>query len=349
MFIFYLCLPQMCRTRWIECLEAFEVFVDLFLPIFSCLESISNSRPAEWNKETRSDAHSLLLAISRFSFIFSLVLTQRVLAYTMGLSIKLQGRYIDVVRAHRDIETVIDTLKDVRSGINVFHTNAYKQAVSISRNVDIDESAPRQAGRQQHRHNVQSDSISEHFKLNYTIPLLDHLVSEMNDRFNKDFSNTLEDFKHLLPSEISNCNSHLQPSELSNLMEFYQHDFPSINSFEAELHLWCNKWKATPELAVDVNTLQKLLPYTDYDYFPNIHTLLRIILTLPVTSCECERSISVLRFLKTCLRSTMSQERLNGLAMLQYHKDMHLEAKEVAKEFAQRQPRRLSLFDPFGE
>ena len=117
----------------------------------------------------------------------------------------------------------------------------------------------------------------------------------MNDRFNKDFSNTLEDFKHLLPSEISNCNSHLQPSELSNLMEFYQHDFPSINSFEAELHLWCNKWKATPELAVDVNTLQKLLPYTDYDYFPNIHTLLRIILTLPVTSCECERSISVLR------------------------------------------------------
>ena len=104
-----------------------------------CVYSVAWSRPAEWNKETRSDAHSLLLAISRFSFIFSLVLTQRVLAYTMGLSIKLQGRYIDVVRAHRDIETVIDTLKDVRSGINVFHTNAYKQAVSISQNVDIDE------------------------------------------------------------------------------------------------------------------------------------------------------------------------------------------------------------------
>ena len=31
----------------------------------------------------------------------------------------------------------------------------------------------------------------------------------------------------------------------------------------------------------------------------------------------------------------MSQEQLNGLAMLQYHKDVNLEAKEVAKEFAQ--------------
>ena len=31
-------LKEMCRTRWIERLEAFKVFVDLFLRIFSCLE-----------------------------------------------------------------------------------------------------------------------------------------------------------------------------------------------------------------------------------------------------------------------------------------------------------------------
>ena len=102
-------------------------------------------------------------------------------------------------------------------------------------------------------------------------------------------------------------------------------------------------------MAGDVNTLQTLLPYADCDYYPNIHTLILIMMTLPVTSCECERSISLLRLLKTCQRSTMTQERLNGLAMLQYHQDINLEAKEVVKEFVQRQPRRLSMIDPFSE
>ena len=39
-------------------------------------------------------------------------------------------------------------------------------------------------------------------------------------------------------------------------------------------------------------------------------------MVLPVTSCEAECSFSTLRRLKTYLRTTMSQERLNGLALL---------------------------------
>ena len=37
---------------------------------------------------------------------------------------------------------------------------------------------------------------------------------------------------------------------------------------------------------------------------------------LPVTSYEAERSFSTLRRLKTYFHTTMSQERLNGLALL---------------------------------
>ena len=36
------------------------------------------------------------------SFFVALVLTQKVLAYTKGLSVKLQGRYVDVVHAYKD-------------------------------------------------------------------------------------------------------------------------------------------------------------------------------------------------------------------------------------------------------
>ena len=106
-------LKELCRTRWVERHEAFEVFSDLFLPTFCCLEAVVYSAPSDWNRETRSDAQSLLLAMSQFPFMVALVLSQKVLAYTKGLSIKLQGRYIDVIRAHHDIVSVRTTIRDV--------------------------------------------------------------------------------------------------------------------------------------------------------------------------------------------------------------------------------------------
>ena len=75
--------------------------------------------------------------------------------------------------------------------------------------------------------------------------------------------------------------------------------------------------------------------------------LLQIMATLPVTSCECERSISMLRLVKSPLRSSMGQDRLNGLAMLYYHRLVDITPEEVVEEFALYQPRRMLLVNPF--
>ena len=70
--------------------------------------------------------------------------------------------------------------------------------------------------------------------------------------------------------------------------------------------------------------------------------------TIPVTSCECERSISALKLLKTPLRSTMGQERLDSLLMLFCHRDIDVSPEEVVTEFAYRHPRRMILINPFN-
>ena len=50
--------------------------------------------------------------------------------------------------------------------------------------------------------------------------------------------------------------------------------------------------------------------------------VLKNILVMPSTNCTSERSFSALRRLKTYLRSTMSQERLNNSLMVSHvHKD----------------------------
>ena len=101
---------DMCRICWVERHEAFEVFMDLFMPITCCLEEIANSSPADWNSETRSDAQSFFLTIFRSSFVVALLLTEKVLSYVKGLSVKLQSCYVDVTHAHKNTENVKSTL-----------------------------------------------------------------------------------------------------------------------------------------------------------------------------------------------------------------------------------------------
>ena len=55
--------------------------------------------------------------------------------------------------------------------------------------------------------------------------------------------------------------------------------------------------------------------------FPNILSILLLQLTFPVGTCSCERSFSSLTRLKTWLRTTMTEKRLNGLALMSIHSE----------------------------
>ena len=78
----------------------------------------------------------------------------------------------------------------------------------------------------------------------------------------------------------------------------------------------------------------------DKDDFPNISILLAIACTLPVTTCETERSNSQLKLLKTYLRSTMTEERLSSLAMIKIHRRTidNLDFDKLVIDFANKHP-----------
>ena len=335
----------MCRTHWIERHEAFETFLDLFMPIVCCLEEIANSSPAEWNAETRSDAQSLFLTVFRFSFAVALVITQKILLYIKAVSVKLQGRYVDIVRAYREIENVKSTLAKLRTDVERFHAQAYNEVIVLCQSIGIEESTPRITSRQQHRQNLPSSNSSEYFKRTTTIPMLDHLISELSSRFNESSYQFLLQFIKLLPSEVIKHSTRITQAEFNDLLKFYEDDLPSSRGFTAELDLWQNYWCSDEciSTAEKLDTPEKALKNMEKDLYPNIYVLLVLAATIPVTSCECERSISMLRLIKTPLRSTMSQERLNGLAMMQYNHHIPLEADEVIEEFAICHPQKLLL------
>jgi len=345
-------LKELCRTRWVERHDAFEVFIHLYKPLVNCLESLSQAPASEWNRDTRQEANVFFNSLLRFPLIVALMLTREVLLMTKVLSIKLQGAYIDIARAHEEVELVKQQVQNNREHLEVYHKRIYDDAVTLATDVGISEEMPRSVARQQHRANPEASDPCEYYRRTLTAPLLDHLSSQLQDRFenNSQKSLHLRQFVSILPSELYGANpmKKLTKSDIKDICTFYDEDLPSSFAVDTELQAWCMKWNNDKD-GKDCNTIPKTLEKTDKCFFPNLHTLLQIGATLPVTSATCERSISTLRLLKPSLRSTMTNVRLNGLAMLFVHRERSntnaLNLESVVDEFATRHPRRMELTD----
>ena len=74
-----------------------------------------------------------------------------------------------------------------------------------------------------------------------------------------------------------------------------------------------------------------------------------LILAMPATNAASERSFSTLRRLKSYLRSTMNQARLNHTMVLHIYTEIldNIELNSVANEFVQGSEHRLSVFEKF--
>lgn len=80
------------------------------------------------------------------------------------------------------------------------------------------------------------------------------------------------------------------------------------------------------------------------DVLSEVCKVLEIVLVTPVATAEAERCFSTLNRIKTFLRNSMLQERLNALAVLSVHKEYISEIpafnQKVIETFARQKNRR---------
>ena len=105
-----------------------------------------------------------------------------------------------------------------------------------------------------------------------------------------------------------------------------------MKTLESELDLWEEHWSQVSATLKSIN----------FPCFPIIKTALRILGTLPVTSCSCERSFSALRKLKMYNRSTTCNERLSALALLYIHVEIDPDRQSILEKYIFT-PHRLEL------
>lgn len=128
--------------------------------------------------------------------------------------------------------------------------------------------------------------------------------------FSKDNNATISSFRIIIPKSYFKYDS--PDEEILDASQKYESDLPtSIEILWKELCSLKELWK---------KKFEKSDKY--YTMFLNIECLLKTLCIIRFTTTTSERSFSSLKRIKTYLRSTMNQNKLNGVTMLHINKDI---------------------------
>ena len=280
--------------------------MDIFDCIIKSFDHVS-SNPSNWSRDSIVDAISLSKAMLNFDFIIALHTVEQYMSYTESLTRSLQAKALDLLQAVKHVSVLKQVLTDARTDVDRQFHSLFLNASKYAERYDISVSPPRRCQRQTARENHPANTTEDYYRRSLAIPFLEE---EIEKRFT---SHSIMAIKCL--GIIPSCFSSSVKADDNEMIEFFRNDISFESAVKTELQLWRTYFrdKELPE------TAQSSLQHANPLVFLNIRKMLIHIMILPVISCEAERSFSTLRRIKTYLRSTMKQERLTGLALLNVH------------------------------
>ena len=295
--------------------------------------------------KTVGAANGLLHAVSSDSFILALHCNVYMSSYLKPLSVLLQGSHLDILEAYEEISGTIGLLMRCRGQSGHKFSSIFKDACEMTKlHGHPSPAVSRQVGRQTQRSNVPAATPEEYWRRSVFIPFLDTLIAELNGRFTPLSKKAIQALL-LMPKNLSK----LSDDAISDLRAAYEADLPEAHSLATEIERWKKKWEGLPCDKVPSSVKGLLTGHVNPHAYPNIARILHLLLVIPVTSANVERANSSLNFIKTDLRSTMSQDRLNALPLLYIHRSIHLDHQAVVDRFARAQPRRMLLVNPLAD
>ncbi|XP_076885040.1 uncharacterized protein LOC143534429 [Bidens hawaiensis] len=248
-----------------------------------------------------------------FDFLVSIIIWHEVLDKMNIVSKRLQSKDMNLEIAIKEIKRLIDFFKEFRE--NGF-SKAIDEAKKIAFEMGIDLIF---AQKREIKRKKQSDDCSssqealftpqENFRVNYFLYIIDQAITSLETRFDQ-FKNYEKLFGFLFPQNLRGIEDEdlkLSYNFLENALKFEGRS--DIDSEELYMESSSLDTLYTMEFSSPIEVLKHL--NETQENFPNARIADKILLTIPVTVASAERSFSKLKLLKSYLRSTMSQERLN--------------------------------------
>ena len=337
----------LCPTRWTVKAEALKSIVDNFEVLQHLWEE-----SLEYVKE--SEMRARILGVSdrmmKFDFFFGAILGETVLSHSDNLSRTLQKGDISASEGQGVAEMTVTCLKTLRTDDNfaLFWSKVTKKATQLN----IDEPAlPRKRKRTVRYESGNAapefhTSIEGYYRQAY-FEVLDVICSTIEDRFRQPGYQLYSNLEQLLLKAVCKEN---YSSEFDFVTKFYGPDL-NVHALEMQLQIFATNFimEGKKTSIKDILKYLRNISSAQRALLSEICIIVKLILVMPATNAVSERSFSALRRVKTYLRSTMKQTRLNHLMILHVHKDItdSLNLNDIGNEFVRCSEHRLSVFGHF--
>ncbi|XP_021979362.1 zinc finger MYM-type protein 1-like [Helianthus annuus] len=297
--------------------------------------------------KVKSEAKSLVEnELEKFEFLLAMVIWYDVLYAVNLVSKNLQSKDMCIDVAIKQLDGLIYYFKK-------FRDEGFEKAMSTAKELDlkmgIEPSFREKRIIQRNRRfdeNADNETLKtpiDSFRTDYFLYIVDQACVSLESRFEqfKEFDNI---FGFLFSiKKLKSYNEETLEKKCIDLEKFWKHDnHVDVNG----LDLFEELKMLRDIIHVESDTLINILTYIkNSNSFPNAYIAYRIMLTIPVTVASAERSFSKLKLIKNYLRSTMSQERLNGLAIMSIERDFleELDYDSFIKQFASVKARKINF------
>ena len=170
-----------------------------------------------------------------------------------------------------------------------------------------------------------ASTVEEHYRPEF-YKVIDTCLGKLSEYFSNNDLNEIEKLSRLLTDDTNMENHDHLEAAIKKYPELQDTLKLQLQFFKSQF-----KYGSLEDVQQSLTTMLK----GNRSWFNQVEALLRLCMISPASSCTAERSFSSLRRLKTFLRSTMSQDRLNGLMMCQIHQNLaaDIDHKLIAKKF----------------
>nr|XP_054761170.1 zinc finger MYM-type protein 1-like [Lytechinus pictus] len=325
----------LCPTRWLCRLPAIVSVMDNYDVVIVSLREMSKSGSGE----TSVKANGLLDRFDKGQTLLGLQMAIKPIAILEQLNSAMQARSANISGMLEAARVTTNEIRESRNE-NAFHT-VY---LTTEQKVEEYELEPLQLPRRRRvpqrlageGEQYTPDNPEVYFRQMY-FSFLDKIIMQLEERFDPSKSG-LEAYVQLEEALLG------KREDLDILKRYPE---MSANILAIQLPMFLQTTGAS-SLHEAVEAYRKMVPEVRA-LFPEVRTLMKLLLVCPVSSSECERSFSTLRRLKSWLRNTMTQRRLNAVAVCNVHCGIldQVNIEEVAKEFAARSDIRKNIYGNF--
>ena len=313
------------------------------------LQLFEESAGEENVTDMKNRLYGLCYQMKMFEHFFGLCLAIETLAITDQLATQLQSVKLCAYDGKELAKNAIATLKVLKLEFEKFWANVTASAdeLGVGKPKLKRKAQPPLRFQNENLIVAPGPSTAKDYYEEIYLDAFEYIIKCLEERFDQKGLQMYENLQQVL---ILAAKKEDYEEKLKEVLQFYNneksYDF-NEDSLRTQLKMFSANYPQKDDTNMeDIIEHLMSMPSSSRKMISEVVKILELILVLPATNATSERTFSKLRLIKTYLRSTMTQGRLNHLMICAiYHEDLdNLDLEEMAFKFVERYPSRQHIF-----